>query len=176
MLAAVSKTDPAHLLPISLSILGGSHLGAGEIEEAMLFLQNNGESAPDNMARAIRNQDKPADGGDWHPFPGFGSRFGSIDILSNRIATQLVTLPGAGKALVWGNALATALNAQEMGWLPTGLAAAAFFDLGFHPKAGAGLYQILCAPGILAHGFEFISKPMTAMPFPKDEEYFIEED
>jgi citrate synthase len=62
-----------------------------------------------------------------------------------------------------------------MGWLSTGVAAAAFCDLGFHPRVGAGLYQLLCAPGLLAHGFELANKPITAMPFLDEEHYVIDQ-
>jgi citrate synthase len=176
MVAGASKSDPVHLLPISLAILGGTHLGAGEIEPAMLFLNSHCEKNPEKTAPEILKQNmKPIDG-DWHPVPGFGSSFGGIDNLSKNMAAHLRAQPGAGNALAWGGVFAEVLECHGLGWLPTGLAAATFCDLGFLPTAGPGLYQILCAPGILAHGLEFASKPITAVPFPNDEEYFIEED
>ena len=55
----------------------------------------------------------------------------------------------------------------------SGIAAAVFTDLGFSPRAGAGLFQLLGAPGLLAHGAELANKPVTAMPFVKDENYAI---
>lgn len=175
MLTGIGKTDPAHILPISLSILGGNHLGAGEIEGAMRFLRKQIKKDPVQVVQETLSQQEKPDVGDWHPVPGFGSRFGGIDTLACQTAMHLVKLPGAGQALVWGNAFSSALHPHEMGMLTTGMAAAAFSDLGFHPRAGGGLFQLLCAPGLLAHGLELTNKPITAMPFPKDENYTIEE-
>jgi citrate synthase len=62
-----------------------------------------------------------------------------------------------------------------MGWLAPGIAAAVFVDIGLHPRSGAGLYQLIHAPGLFAHGLELANKPLTAMPFIKDEDYTIED-
>lgn len=62
------------------------------------------------------------------------------------------------------------------GWLATGVAAAAFCDLGFMPRAAAGLFQLLCAPGLLAHGVELANKPVTALPWISDDDYVIEDE
>jgi citrate synthase len=61
-----------------------------------------------------------------------------------------------------------------MGWLTTGVAAAVFCDLGFQPKIGGALFQLLGAPGLAAHGLELANKPITAMPYISDENYVIE--
>lgn len=176
MVTGASKTHPVHLLPLSLTILGGDHLGAGETELAMHFLQSRNGGCPQKVAEEVLDRHQRPSEGDWHPVPGFGSRFGGIDTLSGTIAARFAVMPGAGQALTWGKAFADALETCGMGWLSTGVAAAVFSDLGFAPKAGAGLYQILAAPGLLAHGLEFLEKPITAMPFPKDEDYVIESD
>ncbi len=176
MLTGVGKTDPVHILPISLSILGGNHLGAGEIEGAMRFLRTQIKKDPVQVAQEILSQQESPETGDWHPAPGFGNRFGDIDSLSCQMATQLAKLPGAGPVLAWGNIFSEALHPHKMGWLATGLAAAVFSDLGFQPRMGGGLFQLLCAPGLLAQGLELTNKPITAMPFPKDEDYILEED
>jgi hypothetical protein len=57
------------------------------------------------------------------------------------------------------------------GLMLTGVAAAAFMELGFSPKQGAGLFQFAAAPGLLAHGLEMASQPITAMPFVPDSRY-----
>lgn len=174
MNAAVSKTDIAHLLPISLSVIGGEHLGAAEVEKSMRFFRKNLKRRPDEIiAEIVLAGDKPAEG-DWHPVPGFGSRFGGIDVMTQELAQRLVLLPGAGKALKWGCDLAQHLHGYQMGWLSTGLAAAVFADLGFSTRSGAGLFQLFNAPGLLAQGLEMANKPLTAMPFLSDEEYIIE--
>ena len=174
MNAAVSKTDIAHLLPISLSVIGGEFLGAAEVEKSMRFFRKNLKNRPDEIiAEQVLSEHKPSEG-DWHPIPGFGSRFGSIDIMTHELAQRLALLPGAGKALKWGGDLAQQLHDQQMGWLSTGLAAAVFTDLGFNARSGAGLFQLFNAPGLLAQGLEMANKPLTAMPFLSDEEYIIE--
>ena len=95
--------------------------------------------------------------------------------MSQQLADHLLTLDGAGKCLRWGNTFACELRKHKMGWLTTGVAAAAFADLSFHPRFGAGLFQLLCAPGLLAHGLEMSTKPITAMPFLQDKDYIIED-
>ena len=175
MNAAIGKTDPVHILPIALGVLGGKHEGAGEIEAAMRFLRKASRQPAEQLAQQLvwpEAMDTPVD--DEPPAPGFGRHYGGIDLLTRRLAEQLLCLPGAGSVLSWGEALAAQLAPQGRGWLATGLAAAVFCDLGFQPRAGACLYQLMAAPGLVAHGLELANKPITAMPFVKDEHYVIE--
>jgi len=173
MNAGVGKTESAHILPIGLSILGGEHLGGAEVSAAMRFLRSRiGRDPLEVAAGLLSEQQRPAEGG-WHPAPGFGSRYGARDPLSQGLAGRLAGLAGAGSCLGWGMRLAEALAPHRMGWLPTGVAGAALADLGFHPRAGAGLFQIMSAPGLLAHGLELANKPITAMPFVDDDHYHI---
>jgi len=175
MNAGVSKTDPVHILPIALTIMGGSHLGAGEVEAAMRFLRKHRDSDPLQFASELLHNPMPAEGEDWSLAPGFGWRFGSAECMPREIAGRLAALPGCGLALRWGCAFADALAAQNLGWLNTGVVAAVLVDLGFHPRDGAGVFQLLSAPGLLAHGLELANKPITAMPYVDDEHYVIEE-
>ena len=172
MNAAVSKTHTQHLLPIGLSVLGGAHLGGAEVQASMRFLATNLKRLPAEVARECLAAPRP-DEGDFHPAPGFGSRFGGIDPMPRQIAALLGVLPGSGDGMVWGMAFVEALTPHGLGWLGPGVAAAVFCDLGFHYRAGAGLYQLACAPGILAHGLELANKPITAMPFLDKEHYVI---
>ncbi len=174
MNAGIGKTDSCHILPISLGILSGTHLGAGEIEGSMRFIRKHLNKDPESVVESLLSNHKIPSKGDWHPAPGFGNRFSAVDELSHQVARHFLTLKGAGKCLHWGNAFSAALSPHQMGWLSTGVAAATFADLGFHPRNGAGLFQILSAPGLLAHGMEMTTKPITAMPFLKDEDYIIE--
>lgn len=175
MNAGVSKADPAHILPIGLMILGGEHLGAGEVEPAMRFLRKNLKTDPTATARALIDASSVASSpDDVHIVPGFGRRYGAIDEMPRRLAKMLLTLPGSGTAMRWADEFSIALGKHEMGWLSTGLAAAVYADLGFAPRQGAGLYQLMSAPGLLAHGIELFNKPLTSMPFPRDENYVIE--
>jgi citrate synthase len=173
MVAGIGKTDPAHILPIALSVLGGQH-GGTEVAETMRFLlDHRGTEAPE-IAQNLLATASPAKEGDWHIVPGFGSHFGSPDIMPARIAHVLLGLEGGGEALRWGQAFADALSQANLGWLITGVAAAAFVDLGFHPRAGAGLFQFAASPGLLTHGLELANKPITAMPFVDQDHYVIE--
>ncbi len=176
MIAGVGKTDPSLILPISLSIFSGTHVGAGCIEEAMIFMSENIDKNPGILAKNLLSNSKPPSEGDWHPAPGFGSRFNGIDMLTHEFAKRLSCMLGAGPALQWGEEFATSLKPHGIGWLVTGVAAATFCDLGFHPRVGPGLFQLLCAPGLLAHGIELANKPFTAMPFPSDKDYLIEDE
>jgi citrate synthase len=173
MNAGVGRTDTQHILPIALSIYGGNHLGAGEVEPAMSFFLKHHKLDPVHVANELIGNTSSPDEGDWHIAPGFGSRFGSIDPMAKKIADHLAALPGNNEALQWGSEFAAALNEHSLGWLAPAIAAAAFTDLGFSPRAGAGLFQLLGAPGLLAHGVELANKRITAMPFLKDENYVI---
>ena len=173
MNAGVGSTAPEHILPIALSIYGGSHLGAGEVEPAMDWLRRQRKHDPLQVAHELISGGTPPLEGDWHIAPGFGSRFGGVDPMAANIANHLVGLPGKHETLLWGCTFADALNEHSLGWLTPAIAAAVFTDLGFSPRAGSGLYQLLGAPGLLAHGVELANKPVTAMPFVKDENYVI---
>lgn len=173
MNAGVGSTDREHILPIALSIYGGSHLGAGEVEPAMDWLRKQRKHDPRQLAHELITNGIPPHEGDWHIAPGFGSRFGGVDPMPAKIANHLADLPGKHETLLWGCKFADVLNEHALGWLSPAIAAAVFTDLGFSPRAGAGLFQLLGAPGLLAHGVELSNKPVTAMPFVKDENYVI---
>lgn len=176
MNAGVGGTFPQHILPIALSVMGGCFLGAAEVEQAMRFLRKNLQVDPGQLAAQLLQAEKRPAEGDWHVAPGFGSRYGSIDPMPREIAKECARLPASGEALAWGEALAVALGPEGMGWVAAGVAAAVLCDLGFHPRTGAGLFQIICAPGLLAHGLELANKPITAMPFLDEEHYVIPEE
>jgi citrate synthase len=173
MNAGIGKTSTAHILPISLSILGGCHLGGGEAEAAMRFLIKQAGKDPERVASELLHNAPPSEG-DWHIAPGFGSRFSGIDTVPQKIASVLKSMPGSGKALHWGWEFVDVLKAHGLGWLMPGVAAGVFVDLGFHPRAAAGLFQLASAPGLLAHSLDLAHKPITAMPFIDQEHYVIE--
>jgi len=175
--AGVGKSDPAHILPISLSVLGGQHLGGAEVEQAMRFLRRASHKPVEftiqqDILPALERRDTVK--ADIHPVPGFGSHFGDIDPLVSQIARHLQSLPASSQCMAWGMTFASEIAAYNIGWLMTGLVAAVFADLGFQPRAAAGLYQHLCAPGLLAHGLEYANKSLSAVPFVDDEQYQIE--
>ncbi len=173
MNVGVGKTNPLHILPIASAVLGGEHQGGGEIESAMRFFRKYQNTDPVGLLQVphanTSEGEAPAS-----VTPGFGKRHGGIDLMASGIAERLLSLEAAGSALKWGNELAKALESSGGGWLPTGVAAAVFADLGFQPKAGGALFQLLGAPGLVAHGLEVANKPITAMPYVSDDMYFIE--
>ena len=174
MNTGIGKTDPLHILPISLMTLGGTVSDAGVIEEAIRFLRKQRRADPETVATGLLAESSRPEQEDWILAPGFGSLYGEVDPFCNKLANTLLELPGAGQALQWSSEFAASLKGQNLGWLRAGVAAAVFSDLGFHPRTGGGLYQLLNAPGLLAQGLEMANKPITAMPFIKDENYIIE--
>lgn len=174
MTAGIGKTDNAHILPIAMLTLGGSYLGGTEVSASMRFLNKNQRKSPTAVVRSLAHHTAPQEGDD-HIVPGFGSRFGDVDLMAGKLAAYLAELPGAGPALAWGMAFSECLQKEHnYGWLSTGVAAATLSDLGFHPRTGSGLYQLMCGPGVLAHGLEMSNKPLTAMPFIDNDHYVMD--
>lgn len=175
--AAVSKTDPVNVLPLGLNVMAGAHLGAAEVGSAMQFIRRHQKRDPIVVAHQRITELETAAQGDTHPAPGFGTRFSGTDHLAVSLAKTLLQLPDTGNALAWASHFAQELERLGFGsWLMPGLAAAAFLELGFHPKWGPGLFQWLSAPGLLAHAIEMSNKHLTALPFIDDSRYFIDED
>jgi citrate synthase len=178
MNAAVGKTNPLHILPIGMGVLSGHHLGAGCIEDTMIFFERHKladktftDTDLDIQLSTLINREKKLGS-----VLGFGTRYGGIDPIAAQIATHLARLQAAGDAIKWGEKLSRKLAHRGEGWLMTGVAAAAFIDLQIPVHLGGPLFQLMSAPGILAHGAELIKKPITAMPFVSDEQYQIEQE
>ncbi|RYY76805.1 MAG: citrate synthase [Gammaproteobacteria bacterium] len=183
MNVGVGKTDPLHILPIASAVLGGTYLGGGELETSMRFFRKHQKTQPEILIRDYLEQrdkntlEKSAgkinEPGEVY-FAGFGARNGGVELMAVELASRLAKLDGAGAALQWGCKLNEQLDEHGQGWLMTGVAAAVFADLGFQPRAGGCLFQLLGAPGLVAQGLELANKPITAMPFVSDENYVIE--
>lgn len=174
MNVGVGKTNPLHILPIASAVLGGDYLGGGEIENAMRFLRKHQSSSVHELLVQWTDAGALPEMCAEYGIYGFGQKYGGVDLLTQSIASQLLALPGAGNCLRFGQQLANCLQPYGIGWLSTGVAAAVFADLGFHPRAGGCLFQLLGAPGLVAHGLELANKPITAMPFVSDDNYVIE--
>jgi citrate synthase len=170
MNVGVGKTNPVHILPIASALLGGEHQGGGEIEESMRFFRKNQSQNPVEFAKNLIADQQQS----FPELPGFGRHHGGVNLLAKKMAVELNQLDAAGDALRWGCQLADQLSEQGIGWFTTGIAAAVFADLGFQPRAGGCLFQLLSGPGLVAHGLELANKSITAMPFVKDEDYVIE--
>jgi len=171
MNTGIGKTDPAHILPIGLTIMGGEHSGASEVEPSMRFLRKNRKKPVNEVVDILR---RGKNNSEELLTPGFGSKFGSVEILPQKFVDQILQLPGDHQTLEWANEFCKRMNTFNISWLPTGLAAAVLSDLGFQPRTCIGIFQLLSAPGLLAHGMELANKPVTAMPFISDENYVIE--
>ena len=112
--------------------------------------------------------------GEFHLCPGFGNQYGSIDEFTVDLAEQIYESLSditACQYLIWAKEFSLVLQTHNMGCLKTGLAAAVFCQLGLTNRQGVGLYQIICAPGIFAHGVEQMHKPITAIPMLSDEQH-----
>lgn len=173
MNAGVSKANHEHILPIGLMALGGEYNGAAEVEKAIQFLQKNNSLAPDQIASALFQKAKPIQG-DWHIAPGFGTYYGDVNQMAQELASVLEELPEMGSHFSWGVKFVAFIEDKKLGWLHTGVVAAILADLGIGAREGAGLYQIMSSPGILAHGLEQTHKPIFAMPLLEDEDYVVQ--
>lgn len=170
MTAGISKTRPSHLLPIGLMVSGGTHCGATSVELSMNFIKKNSQMQPE--AFLLQTKELPKSGqSDFSGYPGIGSIFSSRDKVTCDIAQHISRLPAVGKNFRWLEKLIKTLNDKNIDWLPGGLAAAVLLDLGISPREGIGLFQLICAPGIIAHGFEQTHKPVSSMPFLEDNQY-----
>lgn len=175
MNAALSKTQNAHIVPIATSINSGSHMGATEVEQAMRFIHSNLYKDIKLVVKELLDKATPPKEGDWHIASGFGSRFGSIDRYQTTIINELLKASkSTNDHMQWAINFSKEIHKKNQGLLAPGVIAAALCDLGFHPREGAGIYQIISAPGLFAHGIEMANKPLTAMPFLDDEHYILE--
>lgn len=165
MSASISKTNAEHILPASLSVMGGSRGGAAEVSESYIFIQNNADT-PVAEVLPVANLEATQ-----RFAPGFGRHFGGYDHFIHTLAEKLIAINGASKYLSFAVQLGEHLHAQSAGLLDVGLAAAVMCDLGLGARESAVLYQFIRAPGLLAHGLEQTHRPINAIPLLEDEHY-----
>lgn len=180
MVAGGSKSNTEHLLPIGLSVLGGETNGANEVAQAVTYLQNNINNKPVDVVDTLMVKlALNSTSGECHPCPGFGEQYGAIDILAADY-TDKVLLPFVHSSntstefIDWVLEFNQLLNCHNLGILTTGLAATVFCQLRIPARESIGLFQLLCAPGIFAHGVEQTHKPITSMPMLPDENYIYQ--
>lgn len=186
MAAGVSKTRAEHLLPIGITVLGGANNGAQTVEQAYYFIEQQiDESKSDNGSLNIKQLDnvmtklldKIPDANNINLelttqyCPGFGQHYGDIDELTARLSQSIFEIIPNSIVFSWCQIFNRKLNKYNLGINPVGLAAAVFLELKLGARESIGLYQLLRAPGILAHGMEQTHKPITSIPMLKDEEY-----
>lgn len=165
--AGVGKTMPVNVLPIALSIYGGEFDGAADVEAAMRLYRRLSRKPVEATVAAYTS-------GEMDPLPGFGTLYGDIDLYASQLLANILEVAGDSKLLCWLDTLNTRLSEVGIGILKTGLCAAVLAELGFQPRQGCGLMQLLAAPGLLAHGVEYANKPLTSMLFEADDCYEID--
>lgn len=174
MVAGVSKANVEHLLPIGLSVLGGESNGAKEVEKSMLFIQEHVDQPIEKVLNELSLNIPENKCGEFHISPGFGNQYGSVDEFAVKIVESLFTERSEiqkFKYITWGQQFVGSLAQYNMGWLKAGIAAAVFCELGIGVRESVGLYQLICAPGVFAHGVEQTHKPITAIPMLSDEQH-----
>lgn len=165
MAASISKTNPEHILPTSLSVIGGQRGGAAEVAASHQFIK-------DNVHLPVAEIEATGDLETTQRFaPGFGRHFGGYDHYINSLTEKLLTLNGQTPHLAFAYQLGKHWHAQSAGLLDVGLAAAVMCDLGLGARESGVLYQFVRAPGLLAHGLEQTHRPINAIPLLEDEHY-----
>ncbi|WP_440876599.1 hypothetical protein [Thalassotalea sp. PLHSN55] len=180
MTAGVSKTKAEHIIPIGLNVLGGEYNGAQAVASAYQFIEKSLNDNPGKLMNDIHDvitqhsnkaSNKKINEQLSSLCPGFNQYYGDIDLLSHNLAKQLFALAPQSPVFNWVSDLLKQLNSLNIGITPTGLAGAVFLQLKLGARESIGLYQLLRAPGILAHGMEQTHKPVTAIPMLPDEQY-----
>ena len=175
MVAGVSKANTEHLLPIGLSVLGGQSNGAKEVELSVLFLQQHRTTPVEEVIAQLLSTNSPADSeGEFHLCPGFGNSYGSKDEFTETLALQIFADFDEKErfpVIAWARKFHRLLGEYDMGFLKTGLAASIFCELGIPAREASGFFQLICAPGIFAHGVEQTHQPITAIPMLSDENH-----
>lgn len=165
MAASISKTNAEHILPVSLSVIGGKRGGAAEVSASHQFLCQN-------VDRTITAVSPSSSLEETQRFaPGFGRHFGGCDHYIHALAEKLMALNVESKYLLFAISLGKHLHSQSAGLLDVGLAAAVMCDLGIGARESLVLYQFMRAPGLLAHGLEQTHRPINAIPLVEDEHY-----
>jgi citrate synthase len=166
MCAGVGGSTSAAALIAALSVGAGRAGGAREVWAAMTLFNACGRS-PAAWDRALA---APASerAGIWpqveHP-PGFDAHAVRASGIVQR-ALQVLAPLSAGPCLPWLLPSRASLEtAAGRGLAMTGVAAAAFVDLGFTPDQGEMLHLLLRLPGAAAHALEQRERGHKSFPF-----------
>lgn len=159
MCGGIGGSRPAAQLMAALAVASGDHGGAGELQRAMLAWQACGENSPALSEALATHAD--ADG-TWPGFTPLARHTGApvlrcLDMLSQQPLARRVRLLRDNEAVL----NATAAHGLSL----TGVAAAAFADLGLSATQGEALFLLLRLPGALAHGLEQSGKAHKQFPF-----------
>ncbi|NQY86409.1 MAG: citrate synthase [Colwellia sp.] len=162
--AGVGNTDIVNILPIALGVYGGTFDGAGNMENTIRFFRKAAKKPVIEFEEEALNK----------KIPSITQHYGDANTYANILLDKLKPYANEGKVFSWLTQLQALIYPKNIGATKTSIAAAVMADLGFQPRQGAALMQLLAAPGLLAHGLEFTNKPVTAMLFEPDETYHIE--
>jgi len=166
--AGVGKTDTVNVLPIALTIYGGEFDGAANVESTMRYFRRASRRPTNEVATALESNSDIE-------IPGFGQLYGDADPYAEALLNAFSS-NSSSPLLSWIIALNTKLKQKNIGISKAGLCAAILAELGFQPRQGNALMQLMAAPGLLAHGMEYANKPLTSMLFEPDECYEIEQE
>ena len=165
MQSGISKCNLEHILPIGALVSGGEKYGANCVLATHKFIEENLHHSVEKSAVDIIKNNGPE--------LGFTKYFGSIDEISNRHFLSICDAHQSDK-LQWVSNLVMYLNKQQYGIVPAGLCASICLELGFSARYSAVMFQIMTAPGIVAHGVEQLSQPITSAPMLNDKDYYYE--
>lgn len=174
--AGIGRTDVNHILPIANMALSGAYGGAKEVENAMCFLKKSFSLLQGDVAKQCLSSTYK-EKGDWIVEAGFGSDFGGQSPFLLAAKNKMLAVSPKDGYLNWANEFVNSLSVNKnCGWRLAGLVAGVLLDLNFTPRVGAGIFQLLASSGAFAHGIQFANKPITEIPFLKDENYEIKND
>lgn len=165
MLAGLSKTNAEHILPLGLSVAAGERDGAREVMRAHRFIT----AAVAGNTQPLWEQDSTI--ADKRAAPGFGQHCGTVDPVMQKLAATLFEAHANAPTLHWCQRFLERLKPHNQGILASGLVACVAVELNIGERESAGLFQLMLAPGIFAHGIEQSHFPITAGPMLEDHDY-----
>lgn len=168
MNAGVAGTNPGSALMAALAVGSGQYGGAQEVAVSVRLWRECGQDAEQWKDRLFQpDDDERAD--IWLPMehaPGFDPNGDSTPTPILQVLNQLVQLAPGNGALAWLAQNRESLEAT-VGYplAMSGVAAAAFVDLGLDEDQASMLYLILRLPGAAVHAIEQQKMGWKRFPF-----------
>lgn len=157
MNAGVAGTNHSSALMAALAVGAGQYGGAQEVVECVKLWQSCSTDL-DLWTRALTSPDAPEFADIWLPMehaPGFDPNGDVTPTPVKQVLNHLAEIAPSDGALCWLAAHRTDLESR-VGYplAMSGVASAAFVDLGFNPDQASMLYLIMRLPGAAAHALE----------------------
>lgn len=157
MNAGVAGTNHSSALMAALAVGAGQYGGAQEVAECMKLWQTCSTNL-ERWADALTNPDKPEFADIWLPMehaPGFDPNGDVTPTPVQQVLSYLAGIAPSDGALFWLEAHRVELE-STVGYplAISGVASAAFVDLGFNADQASMLYLILRLPGAAVHALE----------------------